>query len=497
MRKAGVLLPLSALPSPHGIGTLGQAAYDFVDFLAEAKQSYWQILPVGPTGYGDSPYQSFSAFAGSPYLIDLDLLCQEGLLRPEEIPLALGQNPLRVDYALLYQKRFAVLYKAVRRLDKAGAAYQDFCQENHFWLEDYCLFMAIKENQQGKSFHAWPQALRRRNRRALQTAALLYRRRVEFWRCLQFFFYRQWQALKTYANHRGIGIVGDAPIYVSDDSSDLWANPHLFQLDGDGRLARVAGVPPDAFSDTGQLWGNPLYDWKAHKREGYGWWISRLRQASKLFDVTRIDHFRGFADYYGIPAGAATAQEGQWVDGPGESFILAVQKALPHMEIIAEDLGILNQKVYDLLAFSGYPGMKILQFAFDAQGDSSYLPHHHVAHCVIYTGTHDNNTSKGWEKECSPQDEAFARAYLGIEPEQSLTEALIRAALQSPAETAIVPLWDWLELDEEARFNKPSTSGLHNWSWRLQPGQLKPYLAGHMADMTVTYRRQPPKEEDL
>ncbi len=489
MRKAGILLPITSLPSPHGVGALGRAAFDFVDFLAAAGQSLWQVLPLGPTGYGDSPYASFSAFAGNPYFIDLDILCGDGLLARDEIGDDWGGEAAKTDYGLLYRRRFEVLALACARLTGAEPAYRAFVREYAHWLEDYALFMALKEAHGGGGFAAWPEALRRRRPGALRAAKAQCAPRVEFWRRVQYLFFAQWMALKSYATARGVALVGDIPIYVSDDSADLWANPELFQLDAAGRPARVAGVPPDAFSADGQLWGNPLYDWPAHQRSHYAWWLARLAQSARLFDDTRIDHFRGFASYYAIPAGAATAKKGRWVKGPGRDFIAAVRRALPDMRIIAEDLGYLTREVRALLAYSRYPGMKVLQFAFDSREESDYLPHNYNRHTVVYTGTHDNTTAAAWQRQARPEDAAFARLYLGLGPRGRLGAAMVRAALASVADTAIVPMQDWLGLGAAARFNTPSTLGGDNWRWRLVPGQLTPELAARIRLLTRSYGR--------
>lgn len=491
MRSAGILLPISSLPSPCGIGTLGKSAYAFVDFLAAAGQTLWQILPVGPTGYGDSPYQSFSAFAGNPYFIDLELLVNDGLLLPEEIEGPWGENPARVDYALLFERRFAVLAMAVARQNKAHPAYLQFCSSNNGWLADYALFMAAKEAHGQASFEQWPAPLRLRRPQALKTAMAKWGPRFEFWRCLQFFFFRQWKTLKQYANKQGIRLVGDIPIYVSPDSSDLWANPKLFQVEKDGSLSGVAGVPPDAFSEDGQLWGNPLYNWPYHRRTGYHWWLRRLAHTATLYDVIRIDHFRGFAEYYSIPAQNTTARQGRWLPGPGKDFIRAVHRGLPKADIIAEDLGFLTPDVRELLAYSGYPGMKVLQFAFDGGADNDYLPHNHPKHTVVYTGTHDNATTEGWQRSAPREDLRFARRYLGLGRSQNLTGAMVRAALASVADTAIIPLQDWLCLGEEARINTPATLGGRNWQWRLLPGQLTPALAKSIQQSAALYGRMP------
>ncbi len=489
MRQSGILMPLSSLPSPYGIGTLGRSAYDFVNFLAQAGQALWQILPINPTGYGDSPYQSFSAFAGNPYFIDLDMLCEGGLLTADEIGTNWGENPAHVEYELLFNRRFAVLAKAAARQDKSAPAYRTFCQQNAYWLDNYAMYMAIKEAHGQAGFAHWPTPLRLRTPAALKAAKAQYAPRIEFWRCVQYFFFQQWAALKQYANSHGVGIVGYIPIYVSDDSSDLWANPQLFLLNEEHALAQVAGVPPDAFTEDGQLWGNPLYNWPAHKRTRYAWWQRRLKQAEELFDVTRIDHFRGFSTYYAVPAGSATARNGSWEDGPGIGFISMLHRHLPNMKIIAEDLGFLTADVYALLKASGYPGMKILQFAFDSREESDYLPHNYQNNTVVYTGTHDNTTSAAWLTEASPEDVQFAFRYLGIQNSEEFVPALIRAALASVANTAIIPLPDWLGLGAEARINTPSTLGAPNWCWRLTQDQLCPALAGTIRAATHTFGR--------
>lgn len=489
MRSSGILLPLSSLPSPHGIGCAGREAYAFVDFLKAAGQRYWQILPLGPTGYGDSPYQSFSAFAGSPYYIDLDDLAGRGLLTEAEIDTAdFGSDPVRVDYGLLFQNRFGLLKKAVARMDPQDPALAAFFQENADWLEDYALFMALKEERGQVSFQRWPAALRLRQPRALAAARRRLADEVFFWKTAQYLFFDQWRKLKAYANRKGIRIIGDLPIYVSPDSADLWANGPLFQLDARGRPSEVAGVPPDAFSDEGQLWGNPLYDWKAHKKQGYAWWLRRLAIASELYDLIRIDHFRGFESYYAIPAGAKNAVHGRWRKGPGLAFVAAIREQLPQLGIIAEDLGLLTPAVRRLLAASGFPGMKVLQFAFDPSGKSDYLPFRYPRNTVVYTGTHDNTTTEDWQQSANPREVAFARQYLDVPQGKSLTPALIRAALGSVADTCIIPMQDYLALGAAARINTPGTLG-GNWTWRMLPGTADRPLAAKIRTLTQLYGR--------
>lgn len=490
MRASGILLALSSLPSPYGIGTLGRQAYEFIDFLRRAGQRFWQILPIGPTGYGDSPYQSFSAFAANPYLIDLDLLIGEGLLRREEaVGAFFGDDPQRVDYGALYANRLSVLRCAVARLGYEEPGFCAFRQENGWWLDDYALFMALKAAHGMVSFQEWPDRLRRREEDALIKARREYGEDVRFWEAVQYLFYRQWEALKAYANQNGVEIIGDIPIYVSPDSSDLWADPELFQVGEDGRLREVAGCPPDAFSKDGQLWGNPLYDWDYHKGTGYRWWIRRLRHASRVYDVVRIDHFRGFESYYSIPAGEETAIPGHWRPGPGLDFIETLRRQLPGVRIIAEDLGYLTDEVRRLLLESGFPGMKVLQFAFDSRESGDYLPHGYRRNAVCYTGTHDNTTTVDWEHSAPPADVAYAREYLGVAPGGGLCAGFIRAALSSVCDTCVIPMQDWLHLGGEARMNTPSTLG-GNWVWRMEREAMSGELADSIAHLTRLYGRE-------
>ena len=485
MRASGILMPVFSLPGPFGIGTLGKEAFAFVDFLADAKQTYWQILPIGPTGYGDSPYQSFSAFAGNPYFIDYRLLAADGLLTADEIP---AEKPVgSVDYGALYNERPVVLKKAADRLLAAfSPAYKAFCKEQAFWLEDYALFMAVKTAQGQAGLADWPDALRCRQPEAIAEAKAALAGSIGYYKAVQFFFYTQWNALKAYANSKGIKLVGDIPIYVSPDSSDLWTHPELFQTDGQMHLTQVAGCPPDAFAADGQLWGNPLYDWPVHKATGFAWWKQRMKHATSIYDVVRIDHFRGFESYYSIPAGNKTAAGGHWEKGPDRDFINAMHENLGEGGIIAEDLGYLTPEVKAMLSASGYPGMKIMQFAFDSRESGNYLPHTYHRNSVVYTGTHDNVTTEGWRTNASAEDVAYACRYLRCQPEE-LTEAMICACLASVSDTAVIPLADWLHLGSEARINTPSTQG-SNWQWRLTC-PLPEALAGHIAQLTALYER--------
>ena len=496
-RCSGILMPVSSLPGGYGIGSMGQAARDFVDFLALAGQSVWQILPVGPTSYGDSPYQSCSAFAGNPYFIDLDQLAADGLLKPEDYAKEnWGTNPNYCDYALLYQKRYKVLRKAYaaflqqRPVPGYDTPYSDdwyrFTFLSDAWLPDYCLYMAIKEENKMCDWQTWPAPLRLRDPKALEEFRTGHADELGFWAFVQYEFAKQWQALKAYANSKGIKIMGDIPIYVSPDSSDLWTHPELFQTDGQMHLTQVAGCPPDAFAADGQLWGNPLYDWPVHKATGFAWWKQRMKHATSIYDVVRIDHFRGFESYYSIPAGNKTATGGHWEKGPDRDFINAMHESLGEGGIIAEDLGYLTPEVKAMLSASGYPGMKIMQFAFDSREPGNYLPYTYPRNSVVYTGTHDNVTTEGWRSNASAEDVAYACRYLRCQPEE-LTEAMICACLASVSDTAVIPLADWLHLGSEARINTPSTQG-SNWQWRLTC-PLPEALAGHIAQLTVLYER--------
>ena len=483
MRRAGVLMPISSLPSPWGIGTMGAAARSFVDFLADGGQSCWQILPVGPTSYGDSPYQSFSSFAGNPYFIDLDDLAEEGLLEREEYAqLDWGEDPSRVDYDLMYQNRYPVLRLACARLDRSGTGeFAAFCREQESWLEDYALYMALKTANQMKSWTEWPRAYRMRDGHALAAFRAEHEEEIGFWKFLQYEFAIQWKKLKAYANAKGIQILGDIPIYVSADSVDAWVGGQLFELAADGSFARVAGCPPDYFSADGQLWGNPLYNWPYHRETGYAWWIERVRHALGIYDLLRIDHFRGFDTYWAIPAGSTTAKGGKWEIGPRMELFHALENALGKLPIIAEDLGDIVDSVRELLAESGFPGMKVLQFAFGG-GDNEYLPHNHVRNSVVYPGTHDNTTlTAWWETGAAEKEKAMACAYLHLTPchptakevaavkTDAARVALLRAALGSASERAIIPMADWLGLGEEGHLNTPGRLG-GNWTWRAAEG---------------------------
>lgn len=479
-------MPVSSLPSPYGIGTLGREARGFVDFLARARQRWWQILPVGPTGYGDSPYQSFSTYAGSPYLIDLDELKDRGLLKQTEIDkIPWGEDPGRVDYTALFEGRFDLLRLAkVRAWERELPVICRFYEENKAWLADYALFMAVKRHFGGLSWSQWPdEAIRLRERRALDHYWDLLRPDVELFVYIQFVFFSQWEALRAYAAERGVGIIGDLPIYVSMDSADVWSEPEYFLLDGQRRPELVAGVPPDAFCAGGQLWGNPLYDWDTLKARGYDWWLRRIAGAEKLYDVLRIDHFRGLESFWAVPFGDGDAMGGHWVKGPGMDLVGLIQKTFPKLTIIAEDLGYLTDAVRQLLADSGLPGMKVLQFAFDSREPGNYLPHTYPANSTCYTGTHDNPPLRGWIEDAAPADVAEARRYLGLGPGADLSWAMLRAGFESRSDLFVAQMQDYLDLGMEARINAPGTLG-GNWRWRMLPDSLSPALADRIAALT-------------
>lgn len=496
MRKSGILLPISSIPSKYGIGTFSKQAYAFVDFLERAGQTLWQILPLGPTGYGDSPYQSFSTFAGNPYYIDLETLIEEGLLKRSDCSkYDFGDNENYVDYEKIYNSRFKVLRKAYENSNIAkDGKFKKFVEKNAYWLEDYALFMALKNANGGKSFLEWEEDIKLRKPEAMAKAKEENADEVLFFEFQQYEFAKQWEALKKYANKKGIEIIGDIPIYVALDSADTWANPELFQLDKTCTPIGVAGCPPDAFSATGQLWGNPLYKWDYHKKTDYAWWMKRIAYCYELYDIVRIDHFRGFDEYYFIPYGDETAEFGHWEKGPGYSIFETMKKELGEKKVIAEDLGFLTDTVIELVEKCGYPGMKILQFAFDSREESDYLPHNYKRNCVVYTGTHDNDTTVGWYKVLDKKDKDFARRYLHITVKEEVEWEFIRAALASVADTAIIPMQDYLGLGAEARINIPSTLGI-NWKWRMGTKDCTKKLADRIYKICKLYGRTKGKEE--
>ena len=489
-RSSGILMPLSSLPSPYGIGTMGKAAFQFVDFLASAGQKYWQLLPLGPTSFGDSPYQSFSSFAGNPYFVDLDLLIKDKLLKASEVKNRdWGDREDRVDYGKIYENRFAVLRLAYERgAERYEEEIAAFRQENGWWLENYALFMAIKASQGMKAWSEWPEELRLREDAAMEKARKELRQDVEFYIFVQFLFYRQWEALRDYAHDKGIRFIGDIPIYVALDSADVWSEPHFFQLDEKNIPKEVAGVPPDAFTEDGQLWGNPLYDYDAMKKDGYGWWIRRIDGAKKLYDVIRIDHFRGFESYWAVPYGDDTAKNGAWKPGPGMGLVGVLTSWFRDLSFIAEDLGYSTPEVRKLLADSGLPGMKILEFAFDAHGDSAYLPHNCEENSICYIGTHDNETVQGWLKWADKPSLRFAERYMHITPDEGWNWGMIRSGMATPSRLFVVQMQDLLELGADARMNSPGTS-VGNWQWRMLPGAADKALAKKLKLYTTTYRR--------
>ena len=501
MRSSGVLMHISSLPSPYGIGTMGKEARKFVDFLDKSGQKYWQILPICPTSYGDSPYQSFSSFAGNPYFIDLEILCKEKLLKKAECEsFPWGSNPHYVDYGVMYNSRYALLKKAyVRFMKKQPEDFASFCEKEAEWLEDYALFMALKDAHGGIAWFEWEKELKTREQKALSEAKETYADDILFYKMLQYLFFKQWWALKEYVNEKGIEIIGDVPIYVAGDSADVWANPAQFYLDENLDPIDVAGCPPDGFSATGQLWGNPLYRWGYHKETGYQWWISRLAYVFRLYDVVRIDHFRGFDEYFSIPYGAETAVDGHWEKGPGMDLFWKVRETLGEKPVIAEDLGYVTDSVRELVRDSGFPGMKVLEFAFDSRDSgcaNDYLPHNYPVNSVAYTGTHDNETLAGWWGSISKDEQKLTREYLcdTYTPEAELNKSLISLIMRSAAKWCVIPMQDYLGLDNKCRMNTPSTVGT-NWKWRIRKNQLSVKLQKEIYAVTLRYGRMNWMEE--
>ena len=494
-RGAGILLSITSLPSKYGIGCFSKSAYDFVDWLKAAGQTYWQILPLGPTSYGDSPYQSFSTYAGNPYFIDLEALIEEGVLTREECEKAdMGEEEGTIDYKKMYEGRYPLLRKAYERGNiSQNPDYIRFMEENGWWLSDYALFMAVKGRFDGAPWTEWAQDIRLRWGYAMD----YYRRElyfdIEFQQYLQFTFYKQWRALKDYANRQGVRIIGDIPIYVAMDSADAWAHPELFQLDQDNVPLAVAGCPPDGFSAVGQLWGNPLYRWDYHRQTGYDWWMKRLAHCFSLYDVVRIDHFRGFDEYYSIPYGAKSAIGGHWEKGPGMDLFRRMREVLGEKEVIAEDLGYVTDSVRQLVRDTGFPGMKVLEFAFDSRDSgcaNDYLPHNYTENCVAYTGTHDNETIRGWFESIREDERRLARAYIcdKYTPRQYLHTSFISLIMASRANLCVIPIQDYMGYDNTCRMNKPSTVGI-NWKWRLKSGELTEDLQKEIRAITRRYGR--------
>jgi len=492
-RQSGVLMHISSLPGKYGIGSFGQSAYDFVDFLVRTKQRYWQILPLGTTSYGDSPYQSFSAFAGNTYFIDFDILIEEGLLNEADVKGAdFGDDPRKVDYAKIFDARRPIMEKAVARFLKAEdlSDYESFVEQNAAWLEVFAEYMAIKEHFDNLAWTEWPdEAIRRREAASLASYREKLADKLTYHRVTQYLFFKQWLRLKAYANEHHIEIVGDMPIYVAADSADVWAQPHFFKTDAVGKPTCVAGCPPDEFSETGQLWGNPIYDWEAMDKDGYAWWIERLRESFKIYDIVRIDHFRGFESYWEVPAGSETSASGKWVKGPDYKLFAAVKEALGDLNIIAEDLGFMTDEVIELRERTGFPGMKILQFAFNPDDESIDSPHLAPNNSVMYTGTHDNNTVLGWYKdEIDDATRQYMAQYTNRKEYETVPHAMLRTIFASVSFMAIATMQDLLELDSAARMNYPSTIG-GNWTWRMTAEELNPIVEGELYSLTKTYRR--------
>ena len=488
MRQSGILMHITSLPGPYGVGTMGASARQFIDFLASAGQSKWQVLPLTPTGFGDSPYQSCSAFAGNPYLIDLQELIDEGLLEKAEADgINWSESDMRVDFGVLYEKRYGVLYKAYTRFQDQDLL-TEFCQKNSDWLPDFALYMALKEQNGGAPWYEWEAGLKYRDAETLYQARKALRARIEYHCFVQYLFSKQWNALRSYAHENGIGIIGDVPIYVPHDSADVWSAPELFDLDEEGRPNRVAGCPPDAFSEDGQLWGNPIYRWQQHERDGFSWWIRRMAAAQKYYDVIRLDHFRGFESYWAVPYGDKTARGGTWEKGPGIAFFKALQKALPQICMIAEDLGYITDEVKKLRQEAGLPGMKVLQFAFDGE-DSDYLPHNCTQNSVCYTGTHDNMTLFQWLEAVSETTRARAFAYMAVDEEASFANTVVRTAMATVSKLCILQMQDLLPPEAAGRMNAPGTRTTENWTWRAPQDFMTLAKASALREMTAVYGR--------
>ncbi|MEE1115101.1 MAG: 4-alpha-glucanotransferase [Eubacterium sp.] len=494
MRASGILLPIFSLPGKYGIGCLSDEAFKFIDFLSRAGQKYWQILPVGPTGYGDSPYQPFSSFAGNPYFISLEKLIEQGVLTSEECDAADFGEDSCVDYGKQYVSRYALLHKAYERSGfRDDPAFLEFAADNAYWLEDYAMYMAIKNALGGKSFTEWDADIRYRRPEALAFWKEKEKSEIEFVEYLQYEFTRQWFAVRNYANEHGIRIIGDIPIYVSPDGADFWAHPELFRVDEENLPSAIAGCPPDGFSADGQVWGNPLYNWEAHKAQDYDWWTRRIAKSKELYDVIRIDHFRGFDEYYAIPYGESTAVNGRWEKGPGMDLFHTLEQKLGKLDIVAEDLGYITETVKQLVKDSGFPNMKVLEFAFDSRdssGREAYFPHNYERNCVVYTGTHDNETLKGWLSSILPSEREELKEYLDTDSDDpdELIRRSIRLAESSVADKCIIPMQDLLHLDNSARMNCPNTLG-KNWAWRMSSDACPAELSEELAKVVRIYGR--------
>lgn len=489
-RGSGILLHITSLPNSHGIGTFGREAYEFVDFLKKAGQKYWQILPLGMTSYGDSPYQSFSAYAGNPYFIDLNILIEAGFLNEDElVEIEFGYNESRVDYETIFFNRMPILRCAYRNaIKEIKDEILAFKEKNIDWIDDYSLYMAVKTDHDLKSWQEWNEDIKLRKPEAIKYYKDNFEDEINFWVYLQYEFFKQWENLKKYANDNGIEIIGDIPIYVAEDSADVWANSHLFLLDEELRPTKASGCPPDAFSETGQLWGNPIYNWEAMEESGFAWWIKRIEGNYRLYDIIRIDHFRGFESYWQVPYGEKTAVDGEWVKGPGMKLFDAIKNELGDISVIAEDLGFLTEEVLKFREESGFPGMKVLQFAFDTREESDYLPHNYDKNCVVYTGTHDNDTADGWFENANTDDVELSIKYLSLNKVEGYNWGFIRGAWSSVANLAIAQMQDFLGLGTEARMNIPSTLG-ENWQWRLEKDDLTDELAERIYNITKLYGR--------
>lgn len=490
MRAAGMLLNISSLPNNYGIGTMGKEAYAFVDFLKRSELHYWQVLPLSPTSYGDSPYQSFSINAGNPYFIDLEALEEEGLLKADEYKkIKWSEDKRYVDYGVLYKEIFPIFKKAFSRFDRKNTDFLSFCNDNKAWLESYSLFMALKNAHGGKAWTEWEDSLRMAEPKAVKAALKKYSDECAFWQFLQYMFFRQWSALKAYANENGIEIIGDIPIYCALDSVEVWLEPSLFLLDEEKNPIDVAGCPPDYFSPLGQLWGNPLYRWDHHKQTGFDWWVRRIEFAAKLYDVVRIDHFRGFEGYYAIPFGSENAVNGEWRKGPGIDLFNAAKARLGKLNIIAEDLGFITKDVARLLKKTGFPGMKVLQFGFETNASSTYLPcNYTTTNCIVYTGTHDSETALGWAESAKRDEVRFCLDYAGFKRKKDIPLAFLQLAWSSIADTAMVQLQDVLGLSSEGRMNIPSTIGT-NWRFRALESDFSDSLARLLSEYTRRYNR--------
>ena len=489
MRSSGILMHITSLPGPYGVGTMGKEAFAFVDFLKAAGQSMWQILPLTPTGYGDSPYQSCSSFAGNHYLIDLESLIEQGLLKKEEVePIDWCWSANKADFGKLYNNRLNVLRIAYSRF-QGGDDFEWFLKSSASWLPDFAMFMALKAKNFGDPWYTWEPGVKMRYPEAMDAMRWELRDEIRFYSFVQYLFHKQWTALRSYANQNGIKIIGDVPIYVPLDSVEVWSNPGMFQLDETLTPKVVAGCPPDAFSEDGQLWGNPIYDWEKMKNDGFKWWIKRLAAAGEWYDIVRMDHFRGLEAYWSVPYGAETAKDGKWNKGPDMAFIQAIKNGLPHLEMIAEDLGFLTQEVLDLRDNSGFPGMKVLEFAFDSREPSEYLPHTYPRNSVVYTGTHDNMTMRQWFDTAPAHAKEYAAEYMGLTEQEGLVMGTIRTAMSSVSDMCIIQMPDWLDLGGFARMNFPGTLSDANWTWRAEKYMINMSLAKRIYDMTKLYGR--------